>query len=69
VHYSDRSLEAERQALEAAGLAPDLARLSAEFFTLAPGGLLAAVSPAVEALTGRPPRRFEQFLADYRDRF
>ena len=65
VRWRERTLEETRQALVAAGLPPALARGFAEIMGgYRRGGEYARVSPAVEALLGRPPRSFDAFVAE-----
>ena len=70
VRWSEVTLEQARESMLDAGL-PEV--LSTGFTQVMAryrnGGVTAAVSPEVERLLGRPPRSFEQFLADHGAQF
>lgn len=70
VSWSEVTLEEARESMLAGGLPDDLAGGFTEIMArYREGGVTAAVSPAVEELTGRRPRSFEQFAGDYADSF
>jgi NAD(P)H dehydrogenase (quinone) len=58
--------DAAAQALVDVGLPPDAARAYASFGTAIREGVLDGVSPAVEDLTGRPPRSVREVLEAHR---
>jgi uncharacterized protein YbjT (DUF2867 family) len=69
VTYQDQAPEARRARLEAAGLSPWLVALRMEFAAVLGAGGAAAVTGAVHAVTGRPPRAFAEFAAEHAARF
>lgn len=70
VRWIEVSLEAARDSMLDAGLARGLATGFTEIMArYRDGGATATVSPAIEALLGRPPRRFEEFARDHRAAF
>lgn len=70
VRWAEVTLEQAREAMLAAGLPDELASGFAEIMArYRQGGVTATVSPDVERLLDRPPRSFEQFLADHRSHF
>jgi hypothetical protein len=51
------------------GMPVALADAMNELYALAPAGHLASVLDTVEKVTGRPARRFPQFVEDYAEMF
>ena len=67
VRWQQVSLEDARDSMREAGLPDELAVGFAEIMgRYAEGGVTREVSPAVEELTGRAPRTFEEFLRENR---
>ena len=70
VRWIEVSLEQARASMLDAGLPDELATGFTEIMArYRDGGATAAVSPAVEQLLGRPPRRFHEFVRDHRATF
>ena len=66
VRWIEVSLEAARDSMLDAGLPRELATGFTEIMArYRDGGATATVSPAIEGLLGRPPRRFEEFVRDH----
>jgi uncharacterized protein YbjT (DUF2867 family) len=69
VNYIPISLDQAKQAMTAMGMPVALADAMNELYALAPAGHLASVLDTVEKVTGRPARRFPQFVEDYAEMF
>jgi len=70
VRWIEVGLDDARRAMLDGGLPAELAIGFTEIMArYREGGVTAQVSPHVESLLGRPPRRFEQFVRDHRDAF
>lgn len=65
IRFVDQSLSDARAAMLAAGGNPKMVDLNIEFYALAQTGKLAEVSDVVARVSGRPPRSFGEFAADY----
>lgn len=67
VRWQEVSLEEARDSMREAGMPEELAVGFPEVMGgYREGGVMRAVSPVVEELTGRPPRTFEEFLRENR---
>ena len=69
VRYVPVSDEDGRQGMRAAGIPGFYVELLIDLYGHYRGGGADRVSPAVQQVTGRPPRSFEQFVRDHLDRF
>jgi uncharacterized protein YbjT (DUF2867 family) len=69
IEYVDVPDDAARRAMADQGVPPAVAEGLLELAAVIRAGERAAVTDAVERLTGAPPRSFERFAADHRERF
>ncbi len=69
VTYRDIPLEVTRARLLASGMAQWHVDVQVDFSSALGSGLASTVTDTVEAVTGSPPRTFEQFIRDHIGRF
>lgn len=65
VTYVDVSEEAAYNSMIGLGMPEELAKAMVELYRVERAGYASTVSPAVEQVSGRPPRAFAQFAQDY----
>jgi uncharacterized protein YbjT (DUF2867 family) len=65
VTYTDMPLEVMRERLHASGMPEWHLEVQIDFSTALSAGQAATVTDTVAAVTGRPPRRFEQFFREH----
>jgi uncharacterized protein YbjT (DUF2867 family) len=65
VAYKDVPLEVMRQRLRAAGMPEWQVEVQLDFSAALAAGHASTVTNTVEAVTGKPPRRFEQFIREH----
>ena len=69
IDYVDVTRDAARDALRGQGMHPWLVDVVMELYAMSAAGGAERVSPAVEAVLGRPATSFAQFAADHADAF